>query len=326
MSRYELSKFCFLFPEMDADDYAALRESVKECRSRGEGINGSGIREAVIVWRDQDSGTLTIIDGRHRYKVAEELGIECPTVEYGGTPTQAVELVMDRNLNRRHMNQGQKASAAVKAGGLLSIYKNRKKDEQPSGEKNNAYRELGKRIGVSESTVNRAQRILKKAPEKLDEVIAGEKTLQQVHREVTGIDNRKPKEPDRKSRDFLEDEQDQEEVEHEESVSAASEEQEVECDESDDDTPHGRMKKWNAVVNEWAASAVAVGKNPPDGIDQKTLEIIRAHLRSAADSIRAQKGYALCPYCKGDGCNRCGLGWLNRLKYDSIPPSKRGAA
>lgn len=307
MPRFELSKFCFLFPDMDPEQYDRLRDDIKE----------NGVSSAIVLWHDPEQGKLVIVDGRHRDKACSELGIECPTREFKGTAVDVAKHVISLNLSRRHLNAGQIAMAWAKANGIVAVYRNPGgATGRPKGEaKGSAYEIVGKEIGVSPATVNRATHVLRESPEKAEEVLSGKKGLIQAVKEIR-------KEKDDKiidSRESITDADDYEGVETPAAATPAD---------KGEPTTYQKMLEWNRVVEDWAKAALQVGQNPPDGIDTKTLEIINAHLRSAASTMRAQKGHATCSYCDGEGCQKCNqLGWLNKVKHESVPPAKkRGAA
>ena len=84
-----------LMPEMSADEFAALKEDIRQ----------HGVREHVWTFEGQ------ILDGRHRAKACDELGKEFQTREYTGTDPAA--FVVSLNLHRRHLNGDQKRELAA---------------------------------------------------------------------------------------------------------------------------------------------------------------------------------------------------------------------
>lgn len=335
MPRYEPSRFCYVFPDMDADQYEHFKESIKEF----------GVKNAVTLWNDPEKNELVIIDGRHRWRACEELGIECPTKIFDGDENDVAKFIRIENFERRQMNYGQIAAAFLKLRGITNIYRNQGREKltgRPVGAKTGsgdtsckmtttAYGAMAKEAGVSPATINRAARVEREDPELLDKIISGEKTLHEAHKEVKARqDARKPQPTEIESRDLISetDEETDEEAEAvEQPTPPPAPKSRRQVDPDREPTPYEKMQDWNAVVEDWAKAAIEVGNNPPDGIDQKTLEIINGHLRSAASTIRAQKGHAICSYCDGAGCVKCNqLGWLNKTKHESAPPRKRGAA
>jgi ParB-like nuclease domain len=90
---------CDLLPEMSEDEYRALVEDIRE----------NGQRSAVIV---DEAGVL--LDGRHRLRACQELGIEPEVlVKAGHSEEQKLALILGENLLRRHMSKGQRAMAVA---------------------------------------------------------------------------------------------------------------------------------------------------------------------------------------------------------------------
>jgi len=86
-----------IFPMMDEPEYEALKQDIME----------HGLLEPVWLYEDQ------ILDGRNRWLACQQLEKEAKTREYKGK--DPVAFVVSMNLKRRHLNSGQKATAAVSA-------------------------------------------------------------------------------------------------------------------------------------------------------------------------------------------------------------------
>jgi ParB-like chromosome segregation protein Spo0J len=82
---------------MPDEDFAALVADIETY----------GVREPAWTWNKQ------VIDGRHRLRACEELGIKCPTREYEGTEAELVAFVLSLNLKRRHLDTSQRAMVAA---------------------------------------------------------------------------------------------------------------------------------------------------------------------------------------------------------------------
>ena len=89
MQRHPLSA---LWGDMPSDELVAMRESVEN----------HGFVDPVI-WTYDGS----VLDGWHRYTISNLLGLELEVREYDGDP---VQWVIGRNLYRRHLTAGQRAS------------------------------------------------------------------------------------------------------------------------------------------------------------------------------------------------------------------------
>ena len=91
-----------LFPAMNAEEFAGLKEDIRL----------HGVHEHPLV---DHSGA--ILDGRHRFKACEELGIECVTTEIG-PDEDPLSVVMSANLHRRHLTPSQRAMIAAKLANI----------------------------------------------------------------------------------------------------------------------------------------------------------------------------------------------------------------
>ena len=294
MARYECHDVCTLFPPMSAEESAELRADIEK----------HGVQTAVVLWKNPDKGNkLVIIEGRHRSAICEELGgkfLNYPTREFVGTPEEMVHHIISLNLHRRHLNSSQRAAVYVKADGFLSVYRNAggkagrpKKDEgagldsSPPAEvlpRGSARKEAAAIAGTSETQLQRAQTLAKAAPAKLDEVIAGKKSLSQASKEV-------------------QEEQDEEQADEAETAAPSHQD---------------RMAEFNRLMDDSAREALAVARNLPDGLNESQRNIIGDKAKALAASIRAYKAHDLCPKCDGEGCAKCDRnGWLDKVRFDS---------
>ena len=92
-----------LFPAMSADEYAELLSDIR----------ANGLHEAL--WTYQGA----LIDGRHRYRACQELGIEPTTREWDGRGS-LVTFVVGLNLHRRHLTSSQRAMLALEVEKLFA--------------------------------------------------------------------------------------------------------------------------------------------------------------------------------------------------------------
>ena len=86
-----------LFPDMDADEFACLKLDIRD----------NGQKVPILLWQGQ------LIDGRHRLKACQELGIE-PRVEAVDCPEEELSgLVWSLNRIRRQLSHSQRAMIAA---------------------------------------------------------------------------------------------------------------------------------------------------------------------------------------------------------------------
>ena len=91
--KYERHELSMAWPDMDDSDFQALKDS----------IDAIGVQNPVTLFEGQ------VLDGWHRYRAAQELGVDCPVVDLGDNDPQ--DFVFSQNRARRHISQAQIAVA-----------------------------------------------------------------------------------------------------------------------------------------------------------------------------------------------------------------------
>lgn len=141
------------FPEMSADDFQALKDSIEHI----------GVRNPITLFEGM------VIDGWHRYNAANELDMDCPSVDLGDVDPR--DFVLAQNKARRHVTQAQLAMATTAVyewkphGGAM--------DTQCPSTKSTA--ELASISGVHPNTIKQAKAVqTKAAPEVVEAVKRGE--------------------------------------------------------------------------------------------------------------------------------------------------------
>jgi FtsZ-binding cell division protein ZapB len=145
------------FPAMQANDFQALKDSIENI----------GVQNPVTLFEGM------VIDGWHRYTAANELGMDCPTVELGDVDPR--DFVLAQNKARRHITQAQLAAATTS----VYAWHPSNGDGQRGGValsaaplKTNA--EMAAIAGVSERTIRQAKAVqTHAAPEVIEAVKAG---------------------------------------------------------------------------------------------------------------------------------------------------------
>ncbi|CAK0774323.1 ParB family transcriptional regulator, chromosome partitioning protein [Gammaproteobacteria bacterium] len=93
-----------LMPEASPEEYIGLRDSIKSV----------GLKQPLLLWEGQ------VLDGRHRLRACQEIGIEPTTRELtleevgDGSPEELLKFVAAMNLHRRHLTPSQRAMAAAR--------------------------------------------------------------------------------------------------------------------------------------------------------------------------------------------------------------------
>jgi hypothetical protein len=161
-----------LVPPLSASEYESLKEDIKQ----------NNVQLPVVTNQDGD-----ILDGRHRYKIwVIDLGrtvkdMPKPTVLTFNDKLQEKLFVINVNLKRRHLNDFQQIELALKTKPILEEIAKRnsranlkqnkieKEKEDLSSVSNNTLgrvnKQIGKRVGVGESTVAKVETILDKGTE-----------------------------------------------------------------------------------------------------------------------------------------------------------------
>lgn len=125
------------FPSMPEQDFRAL---VDDMRQHGQ-------RDPVSLYDGM------VVDGWHRYKACEELGIPCRFEDFsGGDP---VAFVRSKNQHRRHYQKSQQAAIEVALSVWAESHRPRKGEAASPFSTN---RDMAARAGTTERTIQHAKR------------------------------------------------------------------------------------------------------------------------------------------------------------------------
>jgi predicted CopG family antitoxin len=177
-NHYKPHRLAKYFPLLEGEEFDQL---VKD-------IDDNGQLEPIVLFEGQ------ILDGVNRYRACQVLDREPIAKEYEGD--DPIKYVISANIRRRHLTEGQLGIISLEMEEEL-----KKRFKQSQSEKISHFRQTGETLsvesepkswaeaaarefGISESTVRRAQRIRDEAPEKLEEVKKGNKSLSQVDQEL----------------------------------------------------------------------------------------------------------------------------------------------
>ena len=148
-----------LVPNISDEEYNALYKSIDE----------NGLWVPIIV---NPEGV--ILDGHHRYKICNKLGITIKHVErVFENKLLEKKFVIETNLKRRHLNDFQKSELGMQ---LQTINEEIAKENMVKGGKTkvpsneepfHSDKKTAEEIGVSRGTFERAKKVIKKAPEEI---------------------------------------------------------------------------------------------------------------------------------------------------------------
>lgn len=164
---FNLHELARLFPDMTEEKQAILTESIQDI----------GQIEPITLTVDGE-----LLDGRHRLRACQELGIEPLTKVYPGNP---LDYVLAKNADRRDLKTEQRAliAAEISADSTVGRPSNLSKVKQLT------QTEAAKRLDVSRQYVNEASHILASGEEDL---IAGLRNGEMRVKEATNrLDERR---------------------------------------------------------------------------------------------------------------------------------------
>jgi protein gp37/ParB-like chromosome segregation protein Spo0J len=192
---YEVHPFADAFPLVEGEEFDELVQDVKR----------NGLREPIILSHDRR----VLIDGRNRYRACEAAGVD-PVFETLGAhydERRILDLIVSKNLARRHLTPGQRAmvaleyekaiAAAVKAaesarkaeavGDRNSHHgdapSTRTKADLPQFRAPQASDRAAQVVGVSGRAVRQAKSVQRDAPDLAEKVRRGEIALDRADRE-----------------------------------------------------------------------------------------------------------------------------------------------
>jgi ParB/RepB/Spo0J family partition protein len=186
MTRYDYAVhwYALLFPELPADEYEKLKEDIR--------VNG---QLQPIVIAKKDDGNYELLDGRHRIKICQELGITPYTVLFRDVHNVRAEMtevdfIDSVNLHRRHMTDDQRAQLAVaRSEGLEKAAKEQQKRKSvlvksPKQKPLNVRKELAKQTGLPENKIRIAQELAKRDPETAKQVTQGKISTKEARKRL----------------------------------------------------------------------------------------------------------------------------------------------
>lgn len=150
------------FPAMTDADFAALRSDIEK----------HGQRDRIKLFEGQ------VLDGWHRYRACDDLGLEPKTCELqpGIDP---VAFVLSRNLHRRHLDPGQRATVVAAATNWKEPHREKKAATlHPSAPAKRSVGEMAALASVSERTMQHAKALVATGDtEKIEAVKSGKTSV-----------------------------------------------------------------------------------------------------------------------------------------------------
>lgn len=168
------SEYGNLVPPLTDEEFVSLKDSIA--------LNGQWIP---IISNSEG----IVLDGHHRFKICLELKIT-PKVVIREFENKLLEkkFVIEANLNRRHLNDYQKAELGYP---LLKIEKELAEQRMKKGveineeDKGPSRKKVSDKIGVKKSTFDKSKQLIEKAPESVkEELRSGKKTINKAYHEL----------------------------------------------------------------------------------------------------------------------------------------------
>lgn len=183
---YPTHRYADYIPVADDKDQYALRQSIQEI----------GLVEPIVLYQD------AILDGRHRYKACQVMGVEPKFIEFEGDDEAALQFVLAKNVARRQLTTIQKLNLREKLVPEIARLKEQALANQranltegqvlvaPVGRVDEAVAEM---IGVSRETQRQYDKVKEiaaqheEANEFLAEMLAGNVGVEKAYKQARSI-------------------------------------------------------------------------------------------------------------------------------------------
>lgn len=165
---YEYHELANLFPLMDESQYSDLVADIKE----------NGLVESIVLHEGK------ILDGRNRYNACNDAGVEPNFVEYEGE--DALSYVISLNLNRRHLNESQRAMIGARLANMKSGTRTDLTSGQLASGLSNA--EASEKLNVGERSIKRAKQVQKEGIEDLQKSVEAGKVSVSAASDIATLD------------------------------------------------------------------------------------------------------------------------------------------
>lgn len=164
----EFHEYANLFPMMSDQEHAALVEDMRE----------NGFRAEFPIWLYQGK----ILDGRNRFRAAQEARVEPVFGDYAGN--QPLQFVIGANLNRRHLNESQRAAVAEELANLPHGVRSDRSANLHFLIEPISLEDAADLLNVSRRTAATARTVKRAAPELMPKIKSGEMTLNAAMKEI----------------------------------------------------------------------------------------------------------------------------------------------
>lgn len=161
-------KYADIFPMMTDEELAALVQDMRQ--------NGYDESSPIVTIGDE------ILDGRNRYKAAQIAGVVPVFVEFHGDDPLAY--VIRHNLNRRHLNESQRAVIAARLANMEHGGNRRVQSANWHFENEFSLEQAAEMLNVGRRTVARVKAVERAAPELVEAIERGEMTAHEAQKKI----------------------------------------------------------------------------------------------------------------------------------------------
>jgi hypothetical protein len=135
------------------------------------------------------------LDGRNRYRACLAVGVEPRYREYTGD--NPIGFVVSLNLNRRHLNESQRAVIAARLANMPlggAIYRSEKNNGVQICTPKISLEQSAELLNVSRRTVAAVKAVEREAPELIKKIESGEMTAHEAEKKVRQMKREKQRE------------------------------------------------------------------------------------------------------------------------------------
>jgi 16S rRNA G966 N2-methylase RsmD len=168
MEELKAHEYANLFPMMGEVELSALVDDMRK--------NGFDETSPIVMARGK------ILDGRNRYRASQLAGIKPDFIEYDGD--DPLGFVLRHNLNRRHLNETQRAGVAAK---IANMNEGRPQKNSPNLESKFSIPQAAAMLNVGKSTVATYKAVAAAMPELIEKMDRGEMTAHEAEKKVKEV-------------------------------------------------------------------------------------------------------------------------------------------
>ena len=319
-----------------ANDFVNLKGMPKHTLEELAGMEAGVIEDKeherfppIIIWKDEKDWV--VVDGNNQHRLRTKHGCKIKYVKLDVESRQeALAYAYKVQFDRRNISLDSRAMAAVEYSKLLPI-------GSTSGgtTKTENIRQAAEVAGSSERSAFRAEKVIEHgAKAVVQAVTAGDVSVSDAAA-VADLPKSEQTEALKLVRDGkaktlkaaaeMKDEPTPPE-QSKDKVGQAIPERILAAFECGDEMRSSARQMSSAVQSILKVAESADGITQRLGTERMPLSAIKVAKKDLAAAINAGLPHAVCPYCKGRGCQQCDkLGWIHKDRWAGIPEERRGA-